>query len=692
MINLSRFNEQQLFAITDESPYIKVIAGAGSGKTSVLTTRIAYLIQNRNIRSNKILAITFTNKAANEMKQRVENILVNDSFKGQILTFHSYCLRVLKEDINILGYDRSFSIIDSDDQKRIIKQLLKRFNINGSICKPNDVLAYISNKKNLLTNDACVENIQIFDKLFDNYNIYLKENNAVDFDDLIILCVKLFKENSLILEKWRYRFNYIHVDEFQDTNYYQYELIRLIAFELNLFVVGDPDQTIYTWRGASIDYILNFEEDFIDAKSIKLEYNYRSAKHILDCANNVIVNNLERIDKKLIASIDSNDLVVHYSCQTKNEEALFVVDTIKSLMNSDDSINFSDFAILYRANYISRVFEQVLARSNIDYQIIGGIRFYERQEIKDLMAYLKVALIDDNLSFTRIINLPKRKIGPAMLEKIVRIADYNNVSYYSAIKDYHSELSFNKAQVSHIKQFIDVIEHIKLLDNLYDIFNYITDSFDIYESYDEIDMLKRVDNVNELKAYANTYQGNVIDFIQEASLQSSSDDKDKNRHVSLMSVHAAKGLEFKYVFAVHLAQGIFPSTRAIMEGSLEEERRLAYVCFTRAKKQLYLLNHTYSDYQGYLNESAFIEEIGCDLLDSNLIKHKPIINKIKTTEQVLKLKVMENDTVFKIKDKVVHKIFGLGIIINIEDAILTIAFSNEFGVKKINKNFITHFE
>ncbi|MDH6603747.1 DNA helicase-2/ATP-dependent DNA helicase PcrA [Bacilli bacterium PM5-9] len=693
MIDLNKFNEQQIEAITSTSPYIKVIAGAGSGKTAVLTNRIAYLIKERNINERNILAITFTNKAAKEMRERVLQLLDTEAFLGLITTFHSFCLRVLKEDINLLGYTRDFNILDSDDQKAILKNINKKLNYDKDYFQVKSIIAYISNQKNNYYPEYLDDFTKnIYEQFYHEYQSYLKDNNSVDFDDLILLCVKLFKENEQILDKWRYRFNYIHVDEFQDTNFQQYELIKLLGKDLNVFVVGDPDQTIYTWRGAKIDYILNFENDFKPSQVIKLEYNYRSKKHILDCANDLIINNQDRIEKKLIPTIESEDKVEHYIGETSDDEAIFVVDKIKEIIDTVEDVNYDDFAILYRSNYISRVFEQYLTKANIDYQIIGGTRFFERKEIKDIISYLKVIYNDDDLSFLRIVNTPKRKIGTVSIDKIVDYATKNNSSYYTAIKENLGEIGLSSAQCKALNDLVCFIEEMKKVDDNVDVLiEKIMLKYNILEDYatESIDYQRRYSNIEELFSYARAIPKKLGEFLQDISLDTV-DDENEGAKVSLMTMHSAKGLEFKYVFAVFLCDGVFPSSFSLETLNMEEERRLAYVTFTRAKDQLFLLSHTRSMNYNYMSSSMFIKEITDDLLKKNGRYRQDAFLEPQVNEMNVFKKQKENkeSEVFVINDVVMHPDFKKGVVINIKDNILTIAFENKIGIKQIVADFV----
>lgn len=692
MFNFNNFNEQQIEAITSDEPYLKVIAGAGSGKTSVLTNRIAYLVRERNVSEKNILAITFTNKAASEMNERVFKLLEREVFLGLITTFHSYCLRVLKEDINVLGYKKDFIIIDNDDQKVLLKQINKKLNYDSDVFNARSIIAYISNYKNKYHPDYLDDYTKkVYHEFYLEYEKRLKANNYLDFDDLIIKCVELFSNNSHILEKWRYRYNYIHVDEFQDTNEIQYELIKLIAKDLNLFIVGDPDQTIYTWRGARIDYIMNFEKDFVPSKVIKLEYNYRSQQSILDCANSLIIKNVNRIDKTLLPTIKASDKVVHFIGDSAIDEANYVIEKIIEIIEKEPDVNYNDFAILYRSNYISRVFEQRLLQANIDYQIVGGQKFFERKEIKDALAYLQLVVHEDDLSLSRIINVPKRKIGEVSLDKINDYASRYHLSNYQVIKDYLNEINLSNTQKQNLSKLVNIIEDLKKLDNVADVVQYIIENVNILEEYsnNNLEYQKREENIQELYNYALTSNKDINDFLQDVILDSSYEDKDGYK-VNLMSIHRAKGLEFKYVFVVYLCDGIFPSMYSLDKIDLEEERRLAYVGFTRAREKLFLLSHLYSERFQRMSSSIFIKEIDSEYLEKEgKHAHDKYLKPVVEAMNIFKEKNKNTDVIdYKVNDVVIHPTFKRGVIIKVSDNILTIAFEQKVGIKKIASSFV----
>jgi len=688
-MDLSKFNEAQLQAITSNAQYIKVIAGAGSGKTEVLTNRIAYLISEKGIPSKKILAITFTNKAANEMKQRINKVLEDNTFFGTIATFHSFCFRILKEDINLLGYSREFTILDTEDQKAILKNINKELKYDNDVFKVKSIISYISGIKNNYDEyeDEYLEDI--YDEFYQRYEEYLKENNYLDFDDLILKTVEVLANNPLILDKWRYRYNYIHVDEFQDTNDSQYELVKLLGYNQNVFVVGDPDQNIYSWRGSKIDYILNFESYFPNAVEIKLEHNYRSKAHILEVANDLIQQNQQRIDKKLLPTIPSSSKVVVHRSESPIEEAAFIVETINDLIFEEDGVNYDDFAILYRANYISRIFEQTLTKARIDYKVIGSVRFFERKEIKDLIAYLRLSFNKDNLALQRIINVPKRGLGPKAIDKLFDYSMHSNQIPYDVLERDLDNVKFSSKQSSAIKSFVSVIEESKIHEDAYSRLKYISDYIDVIEEYHVLseDYQIRKANINELLEYALSSNQSVEEFLSDIALFNN-EEEDNSPKVSLMSMHSAKGLEFDYVFCVHLNDGIFPSMNTLEKGSFEEERRLAYVAFTRARKQLYLLSHKYSGYN-YTSQplSLFVKTLDNDHINGNVATKSSPSNKISLTN-VKSIIPPKNSETFIQGDIVVHPTFKKGVIISIDGNIAKIAFSKEFGIKSISVDYI----
>ena len=701
MIDISFLNENQKAAVLAEDQYIRIIAGAGSGKTRVLTMRIAHLIQDLQVYPNKILAITFTNKAANEMKQRIRNILHDENTTCFISTIHSLCVRILREDITSMNYPRNFTVLDADDQKSIIKEAYRELNIDKNKFSINSLLDYISNNKSAyISVDRAFELAGAFSgektkaEVFKFYEERLHQLYALDFDDLLLWTVRMFKKYPEILDKWMHRFHYIHVDEFQDVDHVQYELVRLLTGTINnLCVVGDPDQTIYTWRGADVNIIMNFTNDFKGCRTIILNENYRSTKNILDGANSVIKNNRNRVKKDLYTSQKSADKIMHYSAPAEEYEASWVANRIAMLHNKED-IPYRHIAILYRNNYLSRAIEKGLLDQRIPYVIFGGIKFYERQEIKDALSYMRMITTQDDLAFKRIINVPKRGIGNKTIEQISDKAKELRTSMYEVCK---SERFLSGKNQRTIDDFVTMIEKwrtkaeelevAKILEMILEDTGYRKMLEDEQET-DRIENLKEL--INDMQSFMHEYPESTLDeYLQLVTLYGEKEEKIDDQYVSLMTIHAAKGLEFDYVFVIGMSDGIFPSERSMQEGAagVEEERRLAYVAYTRAKKQLYLTEC--SGFSYVLSKprvtSRFIEEI-----DPENIEH---LNKPKKQEVLVSdaqektVKVVKvNQQSYKKGDKVNHAMFGDGIIVKVNGNILEVAFAFPHGIKKIVAN------
>lgn len=701
MIDISFLNENQKAAVLAEDQYIRIIAGAGSGKTRVLTMRIAHLIQDLQVYPNKILAITFTNKAANEMKQRIRNILHDENTTCFISTIHSLCVRILREDITSMNYPRNFTVLDADDQKSIIKEAYRELNIDKNKFSINSLLDYISNNKSAyISVDRAFELAGAFSgektkaEVFKFYEERLHQLYALDFDDLLLWTVRMFKKYPEILDKWMHRFHYIHVDEFQDVDHVQYELVRLLTGTINnLCVVGDPDQTIYTWRGADVNIIMNFTNDFKGCRTIILNENYRSTKNILDGANSVIKNNRNRVKKDLYTNQKSADKIMHYSAPAEEYEASWVANRIAMLHNKED-IPYRHIAILYRNNYLSRAIEKGLLDQRIPYVIFGGIKFYERQEIKDALSYMRMITTQDDLAFKRIINVPKRGIGNKTIEQISDKAKELRTSMYEVCK---SERFLSGKNQKTIDDFVTMIEKwrtkseelevAKILEMILEDTGYRKMLEDEQET-DRIENLKEL--INDMQSFMHEYPESTLDeYLQLVTLYGEKEEKIDDQYVSLMTIHAAKGLEFDYVFVIGMSDGIFPSERSMQEGAagVEEERRLAYVAYTRAKKQLYLTEC--SGFSYVLSKprvtSRFIEEI-----DPENIEH---LNKPKKQEVLVSdaqektVKVVKvNQQSYKKGDKVNHAMFGDGIIVKVNGNILEVAFAFPHGIKKIVAN------
>lgn len=628
---LEGLNDKQYEAVINYEGPSLVIAGAGSGKTKVLTHKIAYLIQDLGIKPWNILAITFTNKAANEMKQRVENLVGELSHDMWIGTFHSICVRILRRYIDRIGFDSSFIIFDTSDQRTMIKNCLKDLQIDDKMFTERIVQFEISNAKNeMLEPDSYLARVNgdfRKEKIANIYSMYqkrLKENNAIDFDDIINFTIKILTENPDVLEYYTEKFKYILVDEYQDTNKAQFMLVSLLASRYgNITVVGDNDQGIYSFRGADISNILNFERDFPGTKIIKLEQNYRCSKNILNVANSVIKNNEIKYDKKLWTQNEQGNLPNVYKAEDEYDEARYIVEQINHL-KKEEYYKYSDFAILYRMNTQSRAIEEILVREDIPYKIIGGLKFYERKEIKDIIAYLRLIYNpNDNLSLIRIINEPKRGIGNTSLEKVQIIAQDNDTSMYEVIKN-ADKYGLNRV-FANSREFIQTIEELRQTKNDMLISELITQTLKktgyikALEVENTVEAENRIANLEEFLTVAIEFEEQIAEntlaeFLESITLSNDVDNLEEMKDsVTLMTLHSAKGLEFNTVFLVGMEEGIFPGYKSIGEPKeLEEERRLCYVGITRAKNNLYFTcakHRTIFGSTSYNSMSRFIEEI-----------------------------------------------------------------------------------
>lgn len=686
-MNIEDLNKEQKEAIYTTDGPLLILAGAGAGKTKVLTTKIAYLILEKDINPYNILAITFTNKAANEMKERVKSMLGEDSNDIQISTFHSFGLSIIKRYYEKLNLKSNFTIIDSDDSLSTIKRIIKDLNYDPKFFNPKLVRNRISSAKNELMMPADLEKYsnteldEVVIKVYNEYQNRLRINNSVDFDDLLLYPIKLFKEDKNILEHYQNRFKYILIDEYQDTNKVQYELTKVLsAKNKNICVVGDPDQSIYGFRGSNYKNILNFEHDYKNTKVILLEQNYRSTKNILQVANDVIKNNKHRKEKQLWTDNFDGDKVKYKRCTDEKEECFFVVNEIKKLIKND--IPLREIAVLYRTNAQSRTIEEGLLRENISYKVIGNVYFYSRKEIKDLIAYLKLIYnTDDDISLIRIINVPKRKIGLKTLENLTRKANDLNVSLFEAI-DSGKELEFKKL-ILDIKEKQENLSLTELVDLILDKSGMRQE----LELENTIESQSRLENLEEFKSITKNFEEkygiiSLSEFLEEISLVSDiNEHKNDTNVVTLMTVHSAKGLEFDNVFIIGLEESIFPHTMSISSNEIEEERRLCYVAITRARKNLTLVNAKRRMLYGkdnYNQESRFIDEINESNLD---IEIQDPINRFKS----FKKSKIDNDAEYIPGEKVIHNEFGEGVIINVEKSILTIAFPHPYGIKMIIK-------
>lgn len=694
-------NDRQMEAVQHTEGPLLVTAGAGSGKTKVLTCRIANLLA-KGVAPYQILAITFTNKAAKEMQERVRSLVGTEAERIWLSTFHSFCARLLRFEIDgFHGYTRNFTIYDSADQLTLVKDCLKATNLDDKQFPPRSVLSTISSAKNALM-DAPAFAAQAGNfyeqKVSDIYNMYeskLKENNAVDFDDLLLLAVRLLQENTEVREKYQSRFQYILVDEYQDTNHAQYLLTKLLAAKWrNICVVGDADQSIYAWRGADIKNIVEFTRDYPDAASIKLEQNYRSTKTILNAANAVIDNNEERPKKNLWTENTTGHKIIHYAAQTEHDEADYVAGIIYNRHEIEHE-PYGDMAILFRTNSQSRVLEEKLMRYAVPYTMVGGTKFYDRKEIKDVIAYLRLLYNpEDSLSLTRIINVPKRNLGATTLEHLTDYAEQKHISLFEALSS-TEELPVTKRAKESLESFaamiFDLLGHVGEWDVLTLIEEVLKQTgygamLDADASHDPQGE-SRKENVGEFLSVAKDYmdsnpEGNLQDFLENVALVSDVDEFESSESkVTLMTLHAAKGLEFPVVFLVGLDEGLFPHSRTLMDTSqVEEERRLAYVGITRAERQLYVTNAATRTMYGRLTAympSRFLSEIPEQLVDeykrrtampqrqSQSVSGQQRLSILSKPVATSLPKKHEVDSSFKAGGRVRHKIWGIGTILQV---------------------------
>ncbi len=725
-MNLDRLNERQREAVLHKNGPLLVLAGAGSGKTSVLTTSIAYKIKEESIDPRNILAITFTNKAANEMKDRVADLLDMDISYLWIGTFHSICARILRMNIERIGYSKNFTIYDSQDQRTLIRDIIKELGYKDEIT-PRIAQSIISNAKNksidpeeFLKLNFYMQNADEIAEIYKRYEKKKFEYNALDFDDLIEKVLELFAKDKETLRYYQDKFDYIFVDEFQDTNNSQYELIRFIAGDnSNVVAVGDADQSIYSFRGADIRNILNFEKDFFNTKIIKLEQNYRSTSKILNTANKLISNNLERKEKNLWTENNDGSDVVYRETSVESEESKFIIDTIKQLLA--DGYKESDIVVLYRTNAQSRPFEEGFLKNLIDYKVVGGLKFYDRKEIKDIIAYLNILVNSkDDVSLKRIINEPKRGIGEKSIEQLESIALGHGISILDLITDPNFYLLLTDRLKTLANKFFEPLKDIFTNVDNYQIVDLINDLLDKtgylrnLEKSHLVEDRARIDNINEFISSAADYQeanpdDTLRDYLENLSLLSEIDKtENSNESVSLMTMHQAKGLEFPVVFIVGLDEGLFPSKRSLDEGNLEEERRLFYVGITRAEEKLYMTSSQVRRNYGkisYYKPSRFIDEIK-DLIHKE--ENKEYINynsrayeksmnedymREKARQSVLDLKkksFKKDDSTYKVGDSVEHSKWGRGLVVQVKENQdgneLVIAFDKK-GLKKLNQDY-----
>ena len=679
-------NERQLEAVKTTDGPLLVLAGAGSGKTKVLTLKVAHLVES-GIDPSSILAITFTNKAANEMKSRIYNILGPIAYQIHISTFHSFGLSIIKENTEYLDLKRNFTILDSEDSLTTIKKILKDLNLDPKFYNPKTIRNKISSAKNELMSPEELDKFsnseldKVTVTVYEKYQEKLKINNSVDFDDLLMYPIILFNKYSNILKQYQERFKYILIDEYQDTNEVQYVLTKMLSAKYkNICVVGDQDQSIYGFRGANYRNILNFEKDYKNPKIILLEQNYRSTKNILNAANDVIKNNKKRKEKNLWTDNDDGLKVIYKKCQSEVDESNYVTSEIKKLINNGEKLE--NIAVLYRTNAQSRNIEEAMLSENIPYKVVGSFYFYNRREIKDLISYLKLIYNpNDDINLTRIINVPKRGIGLKTIENLNTKSSIMNQSMFETI-DSGKELKFKNLILELINDS-ESLSLTELVDNVL-VKSGIKEEL---EKEGTIESENRLENLEEFKSITKNFEDrygivSLAEFLDEISLVSDIEEhKNQTNVVTLMTVHSAKGLEFDNVFIIGMEEGIFPHNRSLFDSEeLEEERRLCYVAITRAKKRLWLTSSTLRMLYGCTNSnpvSRFIKEISDEYLEKDDLK-------LKNNQKIIHNNINQY-TEYSAGEKVIHTEFGEGVIITVDKSILTIAFPHPYGIKKIMK-------
>ena len=729
---LTGLNEQQQKAVKATDGPLLIMAGAGSGKTRVLTHRIAFLMVEKQVAPWNILAITFTNKAAREMKERIRAILGGTSDDIWISTFHSMCVRILRRDIDRMGFSRNFSILDTTDQQSVIKQILKDRNMDPKKHDYRAILGSISSAKNeLITPEefaktAVEYHTKVVSDVYTEFQKRLRKNQALDFDDLIMMTIQLFQLVPEVLEYYQRKFQYIHVDEYQDTNRAQYMLVKLLASRFrNLCVVGDSDQSIYRWRGADIANILSFEKDYPNATSIFLEQNYRSTKRILAAANKVIDNNQNRKPKNLWTENMEGNKIFYYRADSEQGEAQFVAGKINELTKNGRIL--SDIAILYRTNAQSRVMEEVLLKSNLNYTIVGGTKFYDRKEIKDLLAYLRlIANPDDDISLRRVINVPKRGIGATSMDKVADYARQYDLSIYQALESVEI-IGISAKATKAAREFANLIQNYTNQQEYLSVTELVEEVIDktgyreMLHAEKTIEAQSRLENIDEFLSVTKAFEKNnddksLVGFLTDLALVADIDQLDEKNEesqdaVTLMTLHSAKGLEFPVVFLLGLEEGVFPHSRSLMdEEEMEEERRLAYVGITRAEQELFLTNAQMRTLYGRTSMnpvSRFIREIPEDLLED--LKPAPKgRTSVGTTSRPTTATARKTTATFgrsvsaptatggdefgwAVGDKASHKKWGIGTVVSVkgegEGKELDIAFPSPTGIKRLLAKF-----
>jgi DNA helicase II / ATP-dependent DNA helicase PcrA len=728
---INGLNPEQQKAVKATDGPLLLMAGAGSGKTRVLTHRIGYLMVEKGVNPYNILAITFTNKAAREMRDRIRNMMGGAADEIWISTFHSMCVRILRRDIDRIGFNRNFTILDTTDQQSVIKGILKDKNIDPKKFDPRALLGAISSAKNeLLDPEEYAKQAggyfdQVVSDVYTEYQKRLRKNQALDFDDLIMMTIHLFTRVPEVLEYYQRKFQYIHVDEYQDTNRAQYMLVKMMAARFkNLCVVGDSDQSIYRWRGADIANILSFEKDYPNASVILLEQNYRSTKRILLAANKVIENNMNRKAKNLWTENAEGNKICYYRADSEQGEAQFVIGKIKEMVDSGKR-KVSDIAILYRTNAQSRVMEEALLKSNIEYAIVGGIKFYDRKEIKDILGYLRlIANPDDDISLQRVINVPKRGVGSSSLDKIAEFAASHDISMFEAINSIEL-LGLSPKITKACREFRDLINGYSQMQEFLSVTELVEEVLEksgyreMLKAEKTIESQSRLENLEELLSVTKNFEevnedkslvGFLTDLALVADIDKLDDDGKPAESIVLMTLHSAKGLEFPVVFLIGLEEGVFPHSRSLMEeAEMEEERRLAYVGITRAEQDLYITNAQMRTLFGRTSMNAasrFIKEIPDDLIEPFQKPSRmgtsgglasPSLSRQTATgprNPVVRptLQSTGGDGIgWNVGDKAEHGKWGIGTVVSVkgegEGKELDIAFPKPVGIKRLLAKF-----
>lgn len=699
---LENLNEEQKEAVVSTEGYVRVIAGAGSGKTKTLTHRYAYIVNELGISTANILCVTFTNKAANEMKMRIRN-MIGDNDTGYVCTFHGFCVQLLREDIHIINYPRNFVVMDTEDTETILKNVYETCNIKSR------VYTFDMAKKNIDKFKLTMKHISYFMELdnsklkaeYENENeiekkvilgyIYeQKKNYALDYNDLITVALYILQGHEDIRKKWQQRLMYIMVDEYQDVSSLNVSLVEILSgYHKNLFIVGDPDQTIYSWRGANVGFILDFDKNHLNTKTIKLNRNYRSTPEILDAANSLIENNKNRIPNRTLATRPANILTVYHHSKTTIEEAEWIANNIKTLVAQ--GIKYSEIALLYRSHFVSRSIEEVFIKEKIPYVLYSGIEFYKRKEIKDILSYMRMVIYSDDLSFQRIINVPKRNIGKKRISFLNEYAEKNNCSLYNALKD---NLEIDLFLSTEAKKFVTLIDTFRELHKemkLSDIFTMILNDSGYEAMLRDVGEEERLNNLAELKNSIFEFEksageeNTLEEYLQSIALFTNTDKSYKKDAVKLMTIHIAKGLEFPYVFICGMNEGIFPNSHVRDIDQLEEERRLAYVGYTRAENALFLTESEGYNYDGsFRYPSRFIFNTAKKYMNYDVELEEKLIQNAQMYIEVNEKKLDNSVTKLDVGTKVEHRVFGTGEIIGIKEEIK--AYTIKFDNSKTERN------